>query len=287
MQFKYFKPVFFFSHLKKSIKYSLPLLPDDLLGLFQNSIDKFMLQIYKSINYVGLYDISLKVADISKFFFDAASKVWNPFFLKESEKTDGKSKKKLVLRYNIYLFFMNSLTFIVCIFSDELIKILLDKNFHSVNIYVPICCLSVLIAHSFSTVALPQLQYAKKLTIIPVSSFFTMIINLTLNFLLIPKYGVFGAVLATVFSNTFWSIFIFYNSQKNYYLPFNHLFLYGNIIFFLIFLIPVYFLLIIKIFWFYKLIIKIIITLIYVILINKFFKLKIFKYLKIYKSKLI
>ncbi len=90
----FFNKIFKIYLLKKSLKFSYPQVPDNIIGLTNEGTDKYLLGYLKSTSILGLYDLSNKFANISKIFFDSAIKTWTPFFLKNSEKNDESSKKK-------------------------------------------------------------------------------------------------------------------------------------------------------------------------------------------------
>lgn len=264
----FFHTKFKFSYLKKSLKFSYPQVPDNIIGLTNEGADKYLLGNLKSINVLGLYDLSNKFANISKVFFDSAIKTWTPFFLKNSEKNDENSKKNIVNMYNYILSFFAISSLSIIYFSEELVKLLTNEQFYEIINYIPLIGSYIFIVHSINIISKAQLVASKKLKYFIYASTTSLIINLILNISLIPKFGIYGAVFATGLSGLISSLILFYHGQKNYYLTLNYKFiLFINLIYFISIFMILY-LLSIEMNFLLKIIIKIIyLSLIFYLLI--------------------
>jgi len=259
----FFYKKFKFLYLKKSLTFSYPQVPDNIIGLTNEGADKYLLGYFKSISVLGLYDLSNKFANISKIIFDSVIKTWTPFFLKNSEKNDENSKKKIVEMYNYILSFFTISSLSIIYFSEELVKLLTNEQFYEIIIYIPLIGSYIFIIHSINIISKAQLIASKKLKYYIYASSTSLIINIILNILLIPKFGIFGAVFATGFSGLISSLILLHYGQKNYYLNLDYKFLILiNLIYFLSIIIILY-----LISFELNFILKIFIKIIYLILI--------------------
>lgn len=235
----FFYRKFKFSYLKKSLKFSYPQVPDNIIGLTNEGADKYLLGYLKSVSVLGLYDLSNKFANTTKIIFDSAIKTWTPFFLKNSEKNGQESKNNIVNMYNYIVSFFAIGSLLIIFFSEELIKLLTNEQFYEIIIYVPLIGGYIFIIHSINIISKAQLIASKKLKYYVYASTISLITNLILNILLIPKFGIYGAIFATGLSGLISSLTLFYYGQKNYYLKLNFKFiiLINIIYFFSIFII--------------------------------------------------
>lgn len=217
----FFNKIFKIYLLKKSLKFSYPQVPDNIIGLTNEGTDKYLLSYLKSTSILGLYDLSNKFANISKIFFDSAIKTWTPFFLKNSEKNDENSKKKIVKMYNYFLSFFTIASLLIIFFSEEFVKLLTNEEFYEIIFYIPLIAAYIFIVHSINIISKAQLIASKKLKYYVYASATSLIINVVFSILLIPKFGVLGAIFSTGLSGLISSLMLFYYGQKNYHLNLN------------------------------------------------------------------
>ena len=124
-----------------------------------------------------MYDLSNKFANISKIFFDSAIKTWTPFFLKNSEKNDENSKKKIVKMYNYFLSFFTIGSLLIIFFSEEFVKLLTNEEFYEIIFYIPLIAAYIFIVHSINIISKAQLIASKKLKYYVYASATSLIIN--------------------------------------------------------------------------------------------------------------
>ena len=82
---------------------------------------------------------------------------------------------------------------------------------------IAILCITVFISNCY--VFFPGLSLANKTGVISLINIIGMVLNLILNWLLIPRYGIAGAANATMISAVVTFIIHFSFSQKHYLLP--------------------------------------------------------------------
>ena len=133
-----------------------------------------------------------------------------------------------------------------------------------------------------SQLASNQFIASEKLYYLAPISFISLIINIVFNIILIPVYGAIGAVLSTALASFFASMLMFYYGNKALQLPINNikiLLIYTLIFLFLLMGYPILYL---DIFFIYKIILKIMFILVFVLsgFILKFIELEDFLFIK-------
>lgn len=188
----------FINFLKKYIKYSLPLIILAFWGWINNYFDRFAIEYFMDVKAVGIYNANFSVG--SKFFL-----LLNPFFLtiltpKIYTNTSSKLKKDTIKKYcKYYTITSLPLLLIIFLFNDYIGILLLSKNYES-GFYI-IFWISVGYFLMTLSYLVEVIFYAEgKTKIILISNIFSAIANILLNIILIPKYGLNGALIATLIS---------------------------------------------------------------------------------------
>lgn len=110
--------------------------------------------------------------------------------------------------------------FLTAFFSLELIKLFFSSEYYSTITIIPIIVFGYLF--SLNSGFLNNMIYQeKKTTVIMYLHVFAAFLNIILNYVLVPKFGVLGAAWATFFS--FFTIFIiiYFYARKFHFAPYN------------------------------------------------------------------
>ena len=99
---------------------------------------------------------------------------------------------------------------------------------------VPVISLAYAVSKISGLINLSFYQEKKTLKLMELS-IYAAILNVALNFILIPLYGYYGAAIATLITFLFMLIIKYYLSKKYYFLPINWILL-VSVIFFMIFI---------------------------------------------------
>ncbi len=130
-------------------------------------------------------------------------------------------KKKIVEMYNYFLSFFTIGSLLIIFFSEEFVKLLTNDEFYEIIFYIPLIAAYIFIVHSINIISKAQLIASKKLKYYVYASVTSLIINVVFSILLIPKFGVYGAIFSTGLSGLISSLMLFYYGQKNYHLNLN------------------------------------------------------------------
>lgn len=181
--------------LKQLLIIAIPLLPNYLIYWVFNSCDKFMITNIIGLGDLGVYSVASKFGQCSQLIYIAFAGGWQFFaFSTMKESNQVKSNSKIFEYLGIISFII---TGFVCAWSYGLFKVLFKAEYLSGYIVAPYLFLAPLIQMLFQ-VASNQFLVVKKtwpnLFILIIGA----LINVLLNYLLIPLFGIEGASLATL-----------------------------------------------------------------------------------------
>jgi O-antigen/teichoic acid export membrane protein len=199
--------------LKKLLFFGMPIVPTTLAFQVISSADRYILQRFASLKDVGLYSVAYKVGIIMGFIVMSFQTAWGPFMFTIEKKENAKELYSKVLTYSTFMFCFVSLA--LSLFSKEIVKILTTEQYYSAYKIVPIIVFSYVFYGLYYVVAV-GVNIKNKTYYFPLVLFIAAIINIGLNFILIPKIGIMGAAYATLFSFVFMAFGIYYFSNKYY-----------------------------------------------------------------------
>ena len=184
---------------KLLFKQSYQFILSGLMVTLYMQMDKIMIgNMIDDLN-VGLYSAATTICTLWAFIPEAIINSFRPVIYELKNKSEELYLKRLKLLYSI-IFWLGILfcTFIV-VFSKYIILILYGKNYLNAQTTLVIAVwytsfAYVGVARNIWIVSENKNKYAKRFTIIGA------IVNLVLNLIFIPKYGINGAAIATLFS---------------------------------------------------------------------------------------
>lgn len=179
---------------KKLIFYSAPLIINSLSYWITTAFDRYMINWFLDENNVGLYAVAAKLPTILTTFTGIFSQAWLLSSINEYEtEKDKRFYSETFINYCQFSLIVCSIL-VLCI--NPFMKIYVSNDYYISWIYSPI----LILAAVFSGISsfLNGIYYAYKKNIsTTVITLIGAIINILLNFLLIPKIGVMGAAIAT------------------------------------------------------------------------------------------
>lgn len=193
---QYYKITFSNALLKESFLYSWPSISVSLISFGYTYFDRVVLSRFQGLYQVGLLDMAKRIATVLKMSMDGVSGTLNPLTLELLTEDTKESKKKLAdlnLKVGCILLF---LAFSIILFTQELVYLLMAKEFHFVMYVVPI----YIYWHIFGIFGmcgywLVYYHPSKTFWGIPFS-LISLIVTAATNILLISRFGVMGAALA-------------------------------------------------------------------------------------------
>ena len=199
-----------FNIIIRCLKVGLPLIFSSIAILLMESIDRWIISDLLSLEAAGIYSYSYKISTIITILITVPFRqIINPL-LNEMEATDASGLlNSLKYRSRQFISLAIFISFLVSILAED-ISIIMSPNRDFSNGWqiVPILALGY-VFYGLKDLALKPLYFANKYTLISVIYIFSAILNIILNYALIPDYGYSGAAFATSVSYAFMFL-IFY-----------------------------------------------------------------------------
>ncbi|MBN2016602.1 MAG: polysaccharide biosynthesis C-terminal domain-containing protein [Candidatus Cloacimonetes bacterium] len=212
--------------LKKTLYFGFPLIFSALAGMLLNMGDRYILKILGNYKEVGLYNLGYKVASVLSIFLIQSFQLGlQPIAYSMYQKKGDKRFYSKMLTYSMFVLTWAGLG--LAIISKELIKTLaLNPDYWLAYTIVPYIIFGLLFSGARTVVNI-GLYITHKTSSIAINTVIAAILNILLNFLLIPKFQILGAAYATIISFIVLYIMSYRAAQKHYKVPYenNKLFL--------------------------------------------------------------
>ena len=181
--------------LKQLLVIAIPLLPNFLLYWVYNSCDKLMITNMIGIGAAGIYSVASKLGSISHLIYTAFAGGWQYFAFSTMKEADQVKSNSMIFEYLGIISFVA--TSFICSWSYGIFRLLFTDSYLSGYISAPYLFLAPLLQMLFQ-VAANQFLVVKKTW----PNFFILssgaVVNVAINYFLIPVLGIEGASIATL-----------------------------------------------------------------------------------------
>ncbi len=201
--------------LREMLRYGFPLIFSTLSAMLITLADRYILPYFHDYDDLGIYSLAYKIASVTNVFLITSFQLG---FLPIAFKRHGEPDFKPFLN-KVFVYFgllLTTCTLFISFFSKEIIKTFSkDTAYWEAYGLVPIIGM-VFILNGLEYLFTLGFHFTKKtkyhINIVLVG----LIVNITLNLLLIPKYGAYGAAWATVATGIITVIYSYNLSQRFY-----------------------------------------------------------------------
>jgi len=208
------------------LSYSWPLLFVAIIGSINGWIDSFMIGHLMTVKDVGVYNGALPVSQLLLVIPSLIAPLFLPLLSGHLAKNECGEIGKISKRVFKWIFAANFFVFLVMLaFPGALINFIFGRNYLAGTQVLSILSFGFL-ALSLAIPFSQLLELHKKTKLILVNISCIVIINIILNYFLIPIYGINGAAIATTISNCALALLVF---LENYFLTKTHAFSRANI----------------------------------------------------------
>lgn len=197
------KPCLDFSNLKNDIKGALTLFLPSVATTIYTQCDKVMIELLTgATNEVAFYDYSEKIVTIPLTFITVLSTVMMPRIANEYKKGHRDQISNLLnkgIQFSLFLAF--PMVFGLFAVSDKLVPWYLGDTFMP-TVYAIQLIAPIIISNTLSGISGSQYFTAtNQIGILLKSQFTAVIANVIINAILIPRYGFYGAAIATLITS--------------------------------------------------------------------------------------
>jgi O-antigen/teichoic acid export membrane protein len=217
---------FSLSLFKEMSRYSFPLVVVNLAAWILNLSDRFVLEAFRGSHEVGIYSASYNISDrsimiIVSLFMLASGPISMHIWEKEGET---KSRMFVTRLTRYYLMVCVPLVVGLSVLSKPVMNTLTGEQYFDGHKIIPLVATGIFfigLQHRYQAGFL----YYKRTGFITLAFILSGLMNLGLNFLLIPQYGYFAAAVTTFLSYLFLLILMIAMSRRlfKWEFPFNSL----------------------------------------------------------------
>ena len=203
---------------KKMLKYGAPLIPTNLAAFVVHASDRFFINHYVGLADTGIYSLGYKFGNLPNNFIAAPfMQIWEIRFFKWYKDKNAHIIFGRIFTYLCFLTFFVGLGISVLI-KDALV-IMSDSSYWSAYKIVPIIIISYIV-FSFQYYFNMGIYITKKTKYLAYINMSNAGLNIILNFVLISRYGIWGAAFATLACFTYKVIITYYIGNKLYKISF-------------------------------------------------------------------
>ena len=198
--------------LKKGLNFSLLSIPVSLSGILLNISDRYIIAYYYEPIYVGYYSVAYSVGSIFFVFIAAMGRSWQPYMLIQLKNNNQNELRKLLRKY----IFIVLLALCFLMITKKWLILLLSNSDYLGTVYLVDIILIGIFFYFLYTVYFNLAIYYGEMFIVVIPAILATVINLLLNFMLIPTYGYEMAAYTTLISYFLEFIMILYLSRIRY-----------------------------------------------------------------------
>lgn len=198
--------------VREMLKFGLPMIPSQMGSFIVHVSDRFFLKAYCSIADAGLYALGYRFGGLpGTFVSEPFNQVWQPRRLEVYEQDNSEEVFGRIFTYFLVLICFTALG--VAVLTKDVLMIMAEKEFWPAYRIVPIIVLANVI-FTFNYHFNMGIIIEKKTKYFAYINSSNAALNLALNFILIPRYGIYGAAFATLFSYSYLTVLTYYFSNK-------------------------------------------------------------------------
>ncbi len=192
--------------IQKALYISIPMMLTNSLFLIMNSTDILMLSVFKNEALVGIYNIALKIAALNTVSLVAINSIATPKFVEIKENFSYDKFRRFIWQTSTINILVTLPVFLIILFFPNLLLSIFGEEFIlGTNALIILASGHFFTAVAGSTIPILNMTGHEKMArnIILTGT----ILNIILNYLLIPLYGIEGAAVSTATSTVFWNLF--------------------------------------------------------------------------------
>ena len=199
---------------REIFNYSWPTVFNSLIATIFVWIDSFSIGYFRTVADVGIYNVAIPIATLLLIAPDLFTQLFFPLVNREYVKKNFKLVKELSQQVGKWIFIINiPLLIILLLFPGAVINILFGPEYIAAENALRMLAVGNFI-FSIATISYFLILVKGKTKIPLMNTSFLAALNILLNFLLVPRYGINGAAFSTTFCFTFGSIIYMFQAKK-------------------------------------------------------------------------
>lgn len=196
--------------------FGFPLVPAGVAGFVLDLSDRYFLKLYGTLHDVGLYSLGYRLGEIIWEIVWAMQLAYPQFVLVNEKAPQAADLYARVFTY--YFAGLGFVALILSVYAQEIVRVMAAPEYHEAYRVVPLIALGQLL-RGFVFIGPVGLTLKRKTTYHALMAVIAAGVNLWLNYLWIPRYGMLGAAAATAVAFGVQALLITGISQRYYPIP--------------------------------------------------------------------
>lgn len=183
---------------KELVGYSWPLMFSLLLTQIIVWTDLLMLGYFRDAFDVGIYNAALPTAALMNVIPGALIVLFVPLMTEMYAKNNRLGLEQLFKTVAKWIFFSNIIVFFIMnLFAIDILRILFGHVYTKGASALVILSVGYFVYYNLSIASIQMLEVVKKTKYVMINSLVAALLNILLNYILIPKHGMLGGAIAT------------------------------------------------------------------------------------------
>ncbi len=179
--------------IKSLLKFGVPLVPATVIGWGLNSMDSVFLRAMSNYTELGYYSVALKVSNVLGIIQSSFSAFWTPLAFKW--KANNEKKENFEIVSDGVALIMSIILILILLFKN-IIPLIFGEGYGKIIYIIPFLMFYP-IFYTMSETTTLGIYFSKKTYYNIIISIISVVVNLILNYILIPTYHAVGAAIAT------------------------------------------------------------------------------------------
>jgi O-antigen/teichoic acid export membrane protein len=202
--------------LRSALSFGLPRVPHGFALQVMSVADRLILQKFRSTSEIGLYSVGVSFGLVPKIALAAFEAAWAPFYYAVSREADAKRVFSTVATYGIAILAL--MTAGLSAIGTDLLTLMTRGEFSDAGPVVTWTAVGVFFYGIYLLTSI-GLNITSQTRYYPVSTTIGAAMNVGLNLVLVPQYGMFGAAWANAASYAVQCAIAYHYSQRFYPIP--------------------------------------------------------------------
>ena len=195
------RPAFSREVLREALRFGLPRVPHAAAQQVIAVGDKFVLKLFVTLESVGVYSMAVSFGLVQKLFLSAFESAWAPFYYATVREADAPRTFRVVTTYGVAVLAL--LTAGLSAIGRQAAQAMThgfllapdDPRWNAVSTVITWTAIGVFL-QGFYLLTSIGLNITKRTEFYPLATISAAVVNIALNFVLIPRFGIIGAAWA-------------------------------------------------------------------------------------------
>lgn len=208
------RPEFRLSYLKTALKFSLPLVPFQIMFAAFSNVDRFVLERYFTAFDFGVYNFAVMVTGVIPVFLNAVGNATNPRIFRI---LGGGGTTLQVKRINNMTLLLSTAVICMCVAGVvPAMKLIINPSYSDSYVYIGTLFISFLPYLHYLVYNIP-LFYFGKTKVFPLIAFFALVAGITANIFLVPHIGLWSVCVSLYIIRGVQALTAYFFVRRNHY----------------------------------------------------------------------